>query len=104
MSAKFVKLDMKTLNNGAASDLFTRGLEQVLANIGDPNTEADKVRKIVLTFELKPTKARDAAASRLSLKVNLADVKSLDGSVVLDSDGAGGVEAYTSLVKDQELP
>jgi len=102
--ARFVKLDMKTLNNGAASELFERGLAQVLANIGDPNTDPEKVRKIVVMFELKPTKTREAAASRLAMKVSLADVKSLDGSVVLDHDGAGHVDAYTSLVKEQELP
>lgn len=103
MGAKFVKLDMKSLNNGAVSELFARGLGQVLANIGDPNTDPEKVRKVTITLELKPTKTREAAASRLAMSVGLAPVKSVDGSVVLDHDGAGNVEAYTSLTKEQEL-
>ncbi len=104
MSKNFVKLDMKTLNNGAASELFERGIAKVLDNIGDPNTDADKVRTVIVKFEIKPTKGRDAAATRLSMTVGLAAVKSLDGSVVLDHDGEGHVSAFTSLVKEQELP
>jgi len=104
MSAKFVKLDMNTINGGAVKDLFDRGLAQLLDNIGDPNTDAEAVRKIVVTFEVKPTKDREAGATRLSLDVKTAKIKSVDGTVVFDHDGAGKIDAYTSMVKEQELP
>lgn len=103
MGQNFVKLEMNSLNKGAVPDLFAAGLLKVLSNIGDPSTGADVTRKITISVEIKPDKMRETGKVKTSMSLSLAPILAAEGSVVFDSDGDGNVEAFTSLVKEQEL-
>ncbi len=65
-----VRLD--ELSGGAAVDLFSAGLREVLANIADEATQPDKTRAIVLTVELTPNEDRSMAAVGITMKTKLA--------------------------------
>lgn len=104
MGQKMVVLDMQTMNKGAALELFEIALKRVMDNIGDVNTAPDFTREIVLTFKFKPSKDRSALGTSVDMKTKLASIPASVGSGLLDHDGEGNVTAYTSMVKDAELP
>lgn len=53
-----VKLNLDTLQGGAARELFEIELQKVLRNIADPNTKPDAVRKLTLEVTIKPNEKR----------------------------------------------
>lgn len=65
-----VRLD--ELAGGAAVDLFSEGLREVLANIADEATKPDKARAIVLTVDITPNEDRSMAAVGITVKTKLA--------------------------------
>ncbi len=54
-----VELDIATLKGGACIRQFNRALQQAVAIILDPNTEAKAKRKVTLTLTLSPNEARN---------------------------------------------
>ena len=64
-----------TIGDGAALELFQAELEKVLRNIADPNTEADKVRKITLEVKFTPSKARDTGDVEIRCTSKLPGLK-----------------------------
>lgn len=96
------KVSLETIAGGKAPAIFAHLLEQVLENIRDPNTEAQEVRSITLTFKLKPNKARNEAACRLQSKVKLASVEDYTGAVFMRHTKDGTV-ATTHDTKQEEL-
>lgn len=60
-----VELDRMTLasiGGGAAEEKFQQELQNVIANIMDPNTDYDAKRRLVLTFTFISSENRDMAA------------------------------------------
>jgi len=67
---QFASLD--TLGAGAAREKFDAELQAVLANIRDPNTEAEAKRRIVMEFVLLPNADREVVTVAISAKSVLA--------------------------------
>lgn len=55
-------INLATIANGAALELFERELSQVLDNIVDPNTEAKAKREITIKVRFSPGEDRDIGA------------------------------------------
>lgn len=79
----YKKLDAISINSGAVIDLLNNSFETVLANIIDPNTKADAVRKVTLTISIKPNEELTQAATEIEVKETLAPVKGSAGNIKL---------------------
>lgn len=53
-----IPVTLRDIAGGAANELFDRGLEQIIENIADPNTDANATRVMTLKFIFKPDKDR----------------------------------------------
>lgn len=96
------KLDIDTFAGGAARELFDRELLAVMANINDPNTKSDAVRKITLTFTVKPDKQRDQAALAVKAKVTLCPVTEATSNAYLGRKD-GRMLAYANDINQSEF-
>lgn len=85
---KLTELKLETLAGGAALELFDRELQEVLKNIQDPNTEAEKARAIHVKVTLSPSEDRDRADVALEVKSKLAPPKPVKSLVHMgEKDG-----------------
>lgn len=81
------------LMNGAAVERFNKSLQEVLKNIFDPNTDAKKTRKIVMTMTIKPDKSRNSAKFYLDVRSGLAPIEPYEVNAMLARDDRGNVSA-----------
>ena len=93
MSPEMKTLGLDTAAGGAAPELFTHLLTQVLENIRDPNTGLEK-RKIILTFEFEPIErtsdgGRGEMTVSCSAAAKLAGVKPAVSFAYIERDGTG---------------
>jgi hypothetical protein len=65
---------LDTIGGGALAELFDAELSRILANIADPNTDAEAKRVITLTVSFEPNRARDVADVALTCKSKLAGI------------------------------
>lgn len=86
MSHKEVNLE--TINNGAAKELFQHEFEKVLRNIGDVSVNSDAPREIILKFKIKPTKDRQSATVSIKADSKLISVTEHQSSMFLSPQGA----------------
>lgn len=96
-------VDIQTLGRGAAMELFNDGLQRVLENVLDPNTEATAKRVLTLTVEFKPTEDRDVARAIMQVKAKLADAKGV-GTYIFIGREAGRAVALERNPRQPELP
>lgn len=78
---------LDTLKGGAAIELWNYEFAKVLDNIADLNTDADAVRRVTLTVDIKPSDDRDAASYNLKAASKLASVKAAGGTMFLGARG-----------------
>ena len=69
---KLTDVDLETVAQRAAPEVFEREFLRVLKNIQDPNTDPEEKRAITLTFEFKPLKSREEVRVVLKSGVKLA--------------------------------
>lgn len=81
------------LLNGALAERFKGAMEDVIANIIDPNTEADKMRKINFTVSIKPNDNRDIASFKIDAKTTLTPPKALETTIMFGADEDGVIVA-----------
>lgn len=78
-------ITLENIGNGAAKELFQRALDEVLANIADPNTKADQKREISLKVSIVPTESRDGAREsggfEIQVQTKLAGPKPAGGTM-----------------------
>jgi hypothetical protein len=70
-------VSLETLKAGAAVQLFNEELDKVLANIMDPNTEANAVRSVKLEIKIKPDKDRSGGSVEIIPSCKLAPAVAL---------------------------
>jgi hypothetical protein len=85
-------MDQETLSitnvcGGAVDEVFQRELAQVLANIGDVNTDAEAPRSIILEFKIKPFKDRSGAQVELAVKSKIVGIETTKGTMFLQRRG-----------------
>ena len=100
--AKFIEVTLDTACEGAAKELFERGLKEVMANIQDVNTDPEGKRKLALVFTFKPAEDRASAVISLDCDTKLAPVCSIGGSIFIVKE-PGGRKAYASSAKQEPL-
>jgi len=83
------RLDLASLNNGAASELFERELNEVLNNIDDPSTNPKEPRKITLEFTFTPSEAREMGVLEIRAKSKLAPAQATGSTFILQDNGNG---------------
>lgn len=93
-------LSVSTLHGGAAIEAVDIELNNVLQNIMDPNTESDKMRKVVLEIKIKPNKERNIGQVLFQAKSQLAPAEALETQILIDKDRAG--RAMASEFKTQQ--
>jgi hypothetical protein len=85
------KLD--DLMDGALTERFNRGFDEVLRNVFDHNTDPEKKRKIVLTVTIQPNKDRTSASFMTDIKTVTAPPVTLSQMVLIARDDEGNVVA-----------
>ena len=64
--------DLEKFAQGKLSAQINKALERVTENDQDPNTDPEKVRKIVATITLRPNAERNYVATAVEVKTTLA--------------------------------
>lgn len=81
------QLNINELAGGAIQEAINFALKDVFENIKDPNTEAEKARKLTISMELKPDGSRQIIKTKVSCKTNLVPVNSIITQLYLDKNG-----------------
>jgi len=79
---------LTNIGGGALAELFEEELARVLANIADPNTDAEQKREITLKVVVKPKHDRQALDVDLKCSSKLASIVTV--STMLFMGRAGG--------------
>jgi hypothetical protein len=87
------KLTIANLAGGALGEQFEAGLEEVLNNIADPNTDSMKTRKMQINIEFKPNDKRNKADIAFQVKTSLVPVNKVSTAIIIDKDSQGNVAA-----------
>lgn len=95
-------VDLSTIAEGAAPELFSHELRRVLDNIADPNVAPAQKRSITLKFDFKPTKDRGSADVELTVKTHLPPTNGHAGSMFLHKVN-GKVEAFQRDPKQADM-
>jgi len=103
-SSKERTVCLETLRGGAAVERFNDALEEVLANVVDPNTSYKVKRKITLTVILAPEEDRKGVDIEIKCETKLAPAKSVDGYAYIRKNEAGEVIATEYHPEQPELP
>lgn len=93
------KMSLVNLCGGAAVERFDDALQDVLQNIGDPNTE-DGAREITLKVKIKPADNRSILHIEVSCAPKLKPAFSISTTAFMGKS-VGGAEAY-ELLQDQQ--
>lgn len=94
------KLNINTLAGGAIEEAISFALDEVFENIKDPNTEAEKIRKLTVTLKLKPDETRQIIKTEINCKPTLVPTKSIVTQLLLDREG-NNIVAKELLKNDQ---
>lgn len=80
-------MNINKLAGGAIQESINFALEEIFKNIKDPNTEAEKARKLTITMELKPDESRQFIKTKTTAKTTLAPTNSITTQLLLDKNG-----------------
>lgn len=69
------EISISTICGGGVPEVFQRELLEVLKNIADPNTAAERPRSMTLKFTFKPTEDRSQSVIDFSCRSSLQPVK-----------------------------
>lgn len=96
------KMSFATLAGGGVEEKLQYALDEVAANIADPNTEPKKVRKITMTLTLKPNDSRTVADMAIDVKTALAAPVGISTTLMIDRDEKGKPVASEIYGKDPD--
>ena len=83
------KLSFSTLAGGGVEEKLQYALDEVAANIADPNTDAKKARKVTMTLTLKPNEQRSIANLEIDVKTSMVAPKGISTTLMIDRDEKG---------------
>lgn len=95
-----VKMNLDTLQGGAARERFDIELQKVLKNIADPNTRAEAKRSLTMTITLEPSERREHLEISVEVSSKLAKMRPTKSMAMLEEDGEGGFIAM-EMIKGQ---
>lgn len=82
-------LDLNRVANGAFHERFNYELQKLLQNVADPNTDAEKKRKMQVTLTLEPDENREVAKITIDVKSTPVPRKSIGSTLLIDQDELG---------------
>lgn len=88
-----IQLNYESLGRDGLSEIVDKALVDLVTNIGDPNTDWKKQRKLVIEVAFKPNEQRNFPEMSYSVKPSLAPVKPVTVTAMLDSDPRTGEDA-----------
>lgn len=74
MTEQLEIVNLIRIMRGAAVERFDRALSEILANIADPNTPAEKAREVNMRFKFVPNEERDSVGVVLEVTTKLVAV------------------------------
>lgn len=98
------KINLETFCGGALSEQMNRALQEVARNIQDPNTDAEKVRRLTITLTFRPSEDRSLVKTEIQSKTALAPAAPIKTTIVTGKDlrtGAVEVAEYAKQVPGQ---
>ena len=96
------EISLTTICHGGVPEVFERELRELLKNIADPNTNAEKARTLTLKFTFKPSEDRSQAAIDFTCRASLQPVKMVKSQFFL-SRHSGQLKAYAVDMKQGAL-
>jgi len=102
MESEYSKLNLQNIANGAATELFNKELDSLIANIRDPNTDPEKVRSIKLEVTFHPSIDRSNANIQIKTKTNFAPIVPAHSSVFFFKKD-GKVQAFNHDLRQDEF-
>lgn len=94
---------LSEMASGAAEDLFSAAVDQVLANIDDPNTDAKAARTITLTITFRPNEERTQSTMQVKCATKLAGVRPV-GTLVFMGRRRGKLAMVEALGQETLFP
>ena len=76
-------VNLENLAGGRAAERFGLALQDVIANIKDPNTDPKAVREIILKAKFKPSANRESASVQIQCTRKLADLTAVETTFYL---------------------
>lgn len=95
-------LNLGTIGNGAAYELFERELARILQNVRDPNTNPTKKRKMNLEFTFEPYNDRSGCAIEITVKSTLCATTGVNATMYI-SKVEGRLQAFTQDIRQAGL-
>lgn len=95
-------ISLTTICNGAVPEVFERELREVLANITDPNTDAEKARRLKIEFVFAPYEDRSGAHVSFTVRATLQPVRVAKSRLFL-SRQSGSLKAYATDARQGEM-
>jgi hypothetical protein len=86
-------INLEQFADGAFAEKVNIGLKEVLANITDPNTDWKKKRKLTIELTFSAREDRELTAVDIIAKPKLEPAKPLSTTIVMGTDGKGGIMA-----------
>ena len=98
-------INLEKFAGGALAEKFNMAFQEVLENIADPNTGHKAKRKITVDLTFEPNEERELSQVDIQVKTKLAPSKSVGTTILIDSDGKGGIVAseYNNQIKGQQF-
>lgn len=88
---------------GDAIDKLNAALEDLAANVMDPNTDALKPRTILLKVTVKPGQSREHATVKIDCATKLAPVKTTESMVFFSQRRDGSIELSARDVRQGDM-
>jgi hypothetical protein len=96
-------IDISTIADGALVEAFGLKLQEVLANISDPNTPATSKRQITLTLSLIPKEDRTQIDTAFTCQARLASLIPATARIFMGRDEEGNLYALDRDPRQQNL-
>lgn len=94
------KLSFSTLAGGGVEEKLQFAIDEIAANIADPNTDPKKARKITMTLVMKPNEQRSIASLEVDVKTSLVAPRGISTTIMIDRDEKGKAVASEIYGKD----
>lgn len=103
MSAQ-TRMTLQQLGRGVVIERFDELIQEVAANILDPNTSPTATRTITLTITIKPTDARDMGTTTFQGTAKLAPKKGSASVMYFGRDRDGEIHVSEKNINQPEIP
>ena len=85
--------NLDNLAEGAFTEKINQGINEVLANIQDPNTDWKSKRKLTIELTFMSREDRELTSVDILTKTKLAPAKPKATTIIMGTDGKGGIIA-----------